>query len=419
MSGKNEELKSLRPETVTVGWGYDPHSAGGAAKPPAFMSSTFVYPSAAAAKALHEAFFEGADNGATGYIYGRLGHPNLDIVEARLAALDRAEDAAIFASGMATISSILMTFAAPGDVVVASRPIYGGSDALIFNELSRFNIGIEQFADGLSIDSIRDAAGRAMKRGRVPIIWCETPANPLGSLVDLEAVRVIADEIAAVQGFRPLIGVDNTFLGPFAQNPLLLGADLCMTSLTKYAAGHSDMLAGGVSGLKELTARLKQFRTLVGSTLDAHSAWLLARSFETMHLRTQRAAENAAEVARLLRDHDKIASVRYVGFAEVGSPLATVYGRQCRNAGSTFSFDIKGGEEEAFRFLDRLKVLRMAVSLGGTETLICHSATTTHFAVPRPRRLEAGITDSTLRLSVGIEHVDDLCGDILQALEAV
>jgi len=410
----------LHPESLTVGHGYDPADAGGSAKPPAYLTSTFVYPSALAAKKLHEAFFNGTDTGVRGHIYGRLGHPGLDIVEARLAALDGGEDAAIFATGMAAVSAVMLAFLAPGDQVLHSRPIYGGVDVLLQNELSRLGIGSGGFADGCDPGSMRAAADTLLAAGPIRLIWVETPANPTAAIVDLALVGQLADAIAARQGDRPLIGVDNTFLGPFTQNPLALGADLCMTSLTKYAGGHSDLLAGGLSGAKALIGRLKAFRTLVGSTLDAHSAWLLGRSFETMHLRTERAAANAAAIAGMLAAHPKVASVTYLGFTPAGTPARAAFERQCRGAGSTFSFRLRNGDEAAaFRLLDAMTLLRVAVSLGGTETLICHPASTTHFPVPRAVREAAGIDDATLRLSVGVEHVDDLLAALTRALEAV
>jgi cystathionine gamma-synthase/methionine-gamma-lyase len=216
-----------------------------------------------------------------------------------------------------------------------------------------------------------------------------------------------------------VVVVDNTFLGPFVQTPLALGADLTVTALTKYCGGHSDLLAGGVSGSKALIAGFKRQRTFFGSHLDPYSAWLLLRSFETLHLRTERAADNAARVAAFLRDHPKVARVNYLGFAAEGSPTHAVMARQCRGFGSTFAFEIAGGEAEAFRMLDRLQVLRLAVSLGGAETLICHPATTTHYNVPLERRREVGVGEGTLRVSVGLEHPDDLIADLDQALAAV
>lgn len=410
---------ALHAETLAISHGYDPAMVGGAAKPPAFMTSTFVYPSAAAAKELHQAFFDGTATSLSGHIYGRLGHPNLDMVEKRLAVLDGGEDAAVFASGMAAVSATLLSLLSPGDTLLHSKPVYGGTDMLVNQELVRLGIRPFGISDGVDEVAMARTAEEARATGPIGLIWLESPANPTAAIVDIPAAVALAARIGARQGRKVPVVVDNTFLGPFVQNPLALGADLCMTSLTKYAGGHSDLLAGGISGAREFTSRLKTFRTLVGSTLDAHSSWLLLRSFETMALRTGRAEQNAATLAAFLRDHAKVGSITYLGFLPEGSREREVFERQCRGTGSTFSFRIKGGEAEAFRFLDALRVLRMAVSLGGTETLICHPASTTHYAVPRERREAAGIDDGTLRVSVGIEHVDDLIADLAQALEVI
>jgi len=250
------------------------------------------------------------------------------------------------------------------------------------------------------------------------MIWVESPANPTAAIVDIALVAQIAEEIAGRQGFKPLLVVDNTFLGPFLQSPLKLGADLCMTSMTKYCGGHSDLLAGGVSGSQSLISSLKSLRTQLGNPMDAFTAWLLLRSLETLHLRTERACANAGAIAAYLRDHPKVTSVNYLGLAGSG-PGESVMARQARGAGSTFSFRIKGGEAEAFRLLDTLKVIKLAVSLGGSETLICHPASTTHYPIPRDRLTESGVDESTLRLSVGIEHVDDLVADLSRGLDQV
>ncbi|BBE70980.1 cystathionine gamma-synthase family protein [Oharaeibacter diazotrophicus] len=407
-------------ETLAISAGYDPASARGAAKPPVYLTSTFVYPSAAAAKDLHVAFFDGVDAGAApGFIYARLGHPNLDMIEARVAALDGAEDAACFASGMAAITTTLLALLAPGDGILHTRPLYGGTDALIYGELARLGFpafGILDAVDPAEVDRAVDAA---LAAGPVGVIWVESPANPTATIADLALIAAAADRIAARQGRRPPIVVDNTFLGPLASNPLRHGADLVMTSLTKYAAGHSDLLAGGISGSAALVRRLKQARTLFGTPLDAHSCWLLLRSLETLALRTARAFANARAIAEYLRGHPKVRSVTWLGFLAEGTPARAAFERQYRGTGSTFSFKIAGGEAEAFRMLDRLKVMRMAVSLGGTETLICHSASTTHYAVPKARREAVGVDDSTLRISVGIEDPADLLADLEQALEAI
>jgi cystathionine gamma-synthase/methionine-gamma-lyase len=411
----------LHPETLAIGFGYDPASAQGAAKPPVYLTSTYVYPSAEHAKAVHAAYFDGApipEGG--GYIYSRLNHPNLDMVEQRLAALDKGEDAAVFSSGMAAISAITMQYLRPGDGVLHSPPSYGGVDSLLYNTLSGFGVRPFPIADALSEDAMWVAAEAAMADGPIGLIMIETPANPTASIADIAVAAAVAKRVAEKQnGRRPLVTMDNTFLGPFVQTPLAHGADLTVTALTKYCGGHSDLLAGGVSGAKAVVEPLKKLRMVLGSHLDPFSSWLLLRSLETLPLRTARAGSNALLVATFLRDHPKVTGTTYIGFADNASPSRKVLDKQATGYGSTFSFTLKGGEGEAFRLLNKLRVLRMAVSLGGSETLICHPATTTHYATPKARRDAVGITDGTLRVSVGLEHPDDLIADLAQALEAV
>ena len=408
---------TFRPETIAVRAGYDPRDGANAAKPPIYMTSTFAYGSAQQAKDIHEAYFDGTgpEVGGAGHIYTRLGHPNLDMVETRLAALDGAEAAAVFNSGMATNTAIALAHVRPGDSVVHSRPIYGGTDGLYNKLMPALGVHSFDFTDGCDEASILTAVKAACAAGPLKLILIETPANPTAALVDIAMVVRIA---AAIEP-RPLVVIDNTLLGPLMQRPIALGVDLCMTALTKYCGGHSDLLAGGVSGRKALIDELRLLRTTLGSHLDPYTCWLLLRSMESVHVRVERAMDNARIIAEFLRDHPKVSSVTYLGFVAAGTPQRVVYERQCKAAGSTFSFRVKGGEAEAFRLLDRLRLLRFAVSLGGSETLITHPATTTHYAVPKAQRDVGGIDDATLRLSVGIEHVDDLIDDLRQALEAV
>jgi cystathionine gamma-synthase/methionine-gamma-lyase len=412
----------LHRNTQTVAAGYDPKAHHGSIKPPLFNTSTFAYASAQHAKDVHAQYFRATPpetNEDPGYIYARLDHPNMAMLQARLALLDGAEDAAVFNCGMAAINAITQAFLRPGDTVLHTKPIYGGTDGLLYSHLIQFGITPFGITDALDGAAIRAAAEAAMAKGRVGLVMVESPANPTSGIADIALIAAIAREIGERQQTRPLVVVDNTFLGPFQQNPLAHGADLCMTSLTKYAGGHSDLLAGGVSGAAGPIHTLKQLRTLLGSQLDAHTSWMVLRSLETMHLRTERAGENARVIAEFLRGHPAISSVNYVGFTDPESRAGRVFSRQCRGAGSTFIFKIRGGEAAAFRMLDRLRVIHMAVSLGGTETLICHSATTTHFNVPAERRLDVGIDENALRISVGVEHADDLIDDLRQALEAV
>ena len=411
----------FRPETLAVAYGYDPEMGMGSVKPPIFMTSTFVYPSAQHAKDVHQAYFDNSGPlvGQSNHIYSRLGHPGLDFLEARLAAIDGAEAAAAFCSGMAAHSSIALGFVKPGDSVIHGRPIYGGVDMLYNNIMPQYGSFAAAYLDGTDEADVRAAVAAALAKGPLALIIAETPANPTAAIVDLDMMVRIADEVSKQQGRRPLVVVDNTLLGPFAQRPIEQGVDLCMTSLTKYCGGHSDLLAGGISGRKELIDQLRSLRTTWGNHLDPYTSWLVMRSLESVAVRTERAMSNAQLVAEFLRDHPKVAGVTYLGFLAEGTQARAVYDRQCKAAGSTFSFHLHGGEAEAFRMLDGLRLLKLAVSLGGSETLICHSASTTHYAVAPAQRLAGGITDGTIRLSVGLEHVDDLIADLRQALEAV
>lgn len=412
---------ALRPETLAIVSGYDPEIASRSAKPPVYMTATFTYPSAQVAKDVHRAYFDGdgPEAGGRAHIYSRLGHPGLDILEARLAAIDGAEAALAYASGMAAHTAVALAYLRPGEVVVHGRPFYSGVDGLFNEVMPQFGVHATNYTDGCDEANIWAAIEQGLAKGPIAMLAAESPGNPTAALVDLDLLVRLAGQVEERQGRRPLVMVDNTLLGPFHQRPIAHGVDLCVTSLTKYCAGHSDLLAGAISGRKELIDGLRLQRLVWGSHLDPYTAWLVLRSLETVHLRVDRAMENAVAVANWLHDHPKVAGVTYLGFTPEGTPAREVFERQCSGAGSTFSFHLQGGEAEAFRMLDRLKLLKLAVNLGGSNTLICHSATTTHYAVSREKRLEGGITDGTIRLSVGLEHKDDIIADLAQALEAV
>jgi methionine-gamma-lyase len=413
--------RPLHPETLMMGYGYSPRLSEGALKPPIFLTSTFAFETAQQGKDLFDVTSgrrrprRGQD---LGLVYSRFNNPNFEILEDRLAVWDEAERAAVFASGMAAIATTLLTFLRPGDTLLHSRPLYGGTETLMRNILAEFGIAPFGFTDGTDAASVRAAAEAAAAKGPVGLILVETPANPTSGLVDLRLTAAVAGEIAAKQGRRPPVAVDNTLLGPMFQQPLRHGADLALYSLTKYAGGHSDLIAGGVSGSAELVRRITLMRGAIGTQLDPNSCWMLLRSLETLQIRAERASENARRIAEFLRGHPRIARVDYLGFLSESDPRRAAFDRQCTAPGSTFSFDIAGGEAEAFAFLDRLSICKLAVSLGGTETLVCHPASTTHSGVPKPLREEIGLTDALIRLSVGIENADDLIADLRQALGA-
>ena len=418
----------LKPETQMMGFGYDPSLSEGSLKPPIFLTSTFVFKTAQDGKDFFDYTSGRREPGAgqsSGLVYSRFNNPNLEVLEDRLALWEEGEMGAVFSSGMSAISTVIWTHVRPGDVILMSQPLYGGTETLIEKTLPAFGVNAVGFNQGHDRAAVTEAAERATKKaaetgGRVCLVMVETPANPTNSLVDLALMQEISAMIGKRQtGGRPPVVVDNTFLGPVFQRPLGFGADLVMYSLTKYVGGHSDLVAGGVVGSREAVGPVKKLRGALGTQLDPNTAWMIMRSMETLSLRMHKSAENAALVAEFLRSHAKIAAVNYLGFLSADDPRHAVFKRQCQSPGSTFGFTVKGGEPEAFRLLDALQVIKLAVSLGGTESLISHPASTTHSGVPKQTRDRLGITDGLIRLSVGIEDAGDLIADLSAALDAV
>jgi len=305
----------------------------------------------------------------------------------------------------------------PGDVIVHSGPLYAATETLIARILGRFGVTWLDFPAGATRPEIEAVIERAKSQGRVSLIYLESPANPTNALVDVQAVAAARDALFGEEE-RPPIAIDNTFLGPLWSKPLEHGADLSVYSLTKYAGGHSDLVAGGVVGSKALITPIRMMRNTIGTITDPNSAWMLLRSLETLELRMSRAGENAAKVCAFFRDHPKVESVGYLGFLK-DDRQADIYRRHCTGAGSTFSLYLKGGEREAFAFLDSLKIAKLAVSLGGTETLASAPAAMTHLSVPDERKKALGISDNLVRISIGVEDPDDLIADFDQALSAV
>lgn len=409
----------LKPETLMLGYGFDPTLSEGAVKPPVFLTSTFVFNSAEHGKEFFDYVAgrkEPPKGEAAGLVYSRFNHPNSEIVEDRLAIYEEAEAGLLFSSGMSAISTTILAFARPGDVILHSQPLYGGTETLIAKTLANLGIQAVGFGDGVDEAGIRAAAKEAQGKGRVSIIMIETPSNPLNTLVDVALLRKVADEIGAAQGHRPIIVCDNTLLGPVFQKPLKHGADISVYSLTKYVGGHSDLIAGAALGSKELMKTVRLLRSAIGTQLDPHSCWMLGRSLETLSLRMNAANRNAEIVAKFLSEHPNVVKLHHLAYLPEGSRARQVYEAQSDAPGSTFSFDVKGGEAEAFKVLNALQVFKLAVSLGGTESLISHPASTTHSGVPKETRDRLGVTDATIRVSIGIEHPDDLVADLAQAL---
>jgi len=414
--------RELSPATLMMGYGYDPMLSEGSLKPPIFLTSTFAFESAAAGKHHFEGITGKRPGGADGLVYSRFNGPNQEILEARLGVWEKAEDALVFSSGMSAIATLLLAHVSMNDVIVHSGPLYAATETLIARILSRFGAAYVDFpaeASREEMDAIlAKAQGMAAEKGgKVAMVFLESPANPTNALVDVQAMRAAIDATFA-EGARPPIAIDNTFLGPLWSKPLAHGADIVLYSLTKYAGGHSDLVAGGVVGSKHWLGPIRMMRNTIGTICDPHTAWMLLRSLETVELRMSRAGENAAKVCAFLRDHPKVDGLGYLGFLPDG-PQKDIFDRHCTGAGSTFSLFIKGGEAESFRFLDALKIAKLAVSLGGTETLASHPAAMTHLSVPDARKALMGITDNLVRISIGIEDADDLIADFSQALDAV
>jgi len=413
--------RRLKPSTLMMGHGYDPTLSEGSLKPPIFLTSTFVFPNAAAGKRHFEGVTGKRPGGADGLVYSRFNGPNQEILEDRLGVWEDAEDALSFSSGMSAIATLFLSMVRPGDTIVHSGPLYAATETLIARVLGRFGVHFLDFPAGATRAEI-DAVLSKAATGRVALIYLESPANPTNALVDVQAVMASRDAIFANSAEKPPIAIDNTFLGPIWFQPLKHGADIVIYSLTKYVGGHSDLVAGSVLGSKKHIDVIRLMRNTIGTITDPNTAWMILRSLETLELRMTRAGENAAKVCAFLRDHPKVERVGYLGFLE-STPgderQADIYKRHGMGAGSTFSLFLKGGERESFAFLDALRIAKLAVSLGGTETLASHPAGMTHLSVPEPRKQALGITDNLVRISIGVEDADDLIADFEQALAAI
>ncbi|WP_324261147.1 cystathionine gamma-synthase family protein [Altererythrobacter sp. H2] len=413
--------RTMKPSTLMMGYGYDPMLSEGSLKAPIFLTSTFAFESAAAGKRHFEGITGQRPGGAEGLVYSRFNGPNQEILEDRLAIWDGAEDALSFSSGMTAICILMLAYCSAGDVIVHSGPLYAASEGFVAKVLSRFGVTYVDFPAGATraeLDAVMEKAKAqaASSGGKVAMIYLESPGNPTNALVDVEAVRDARN--AALDPAVTPIAIDNTFLGPLWQRPIDNGADIICYSLTKYVGGHSDLVAGSVSGAKRWMDPVRALRNTMGGIADPNTAWMLLRSLETVELRMERAGRNAEKVCAFLKQHPKVEGLGYLGMVD-DPRQQDIYHRHCTGAGSTFSVFITGGEAECFRFLDSLKVAKLAVSLGGTETLASHPASMTHLSVPPARKAVLGITDNLVRISVGIEDPDDLIADFEQALAAV
>lgn len=412
---------NFSPESLMMSHGYNPELSEGAVKCPIFQTSTFEYKSAEEGKAFFEIAYglrEKSPKEELGLIYSRINNPNLEILENRLCLWDKSDDCAVFESGMSAISTVLLEFLKPGDLLVYSNPVYGGTDHFIQHFLDKIGVHTLGVHPDESTETIIDLINATGKADKLSLIFLETPANPTNEIVDIESYKNIADHFSTEEK-QVLLAVDNTYMGPLWQHPLQFGADLVIYSATKYIGGHSDLIAGAVLGSAELIIRVKTLRTFLGNMLSPNTAWLLLRSLETLKVRMDQQTKNAQQVAIFLEGHPTVEKVNYLGLLKEGTKEHAIYKKQCDAPGAMISFDIKGGEKEAFQFMNSLKLFKMAVSLGSTESLVEHPITMTHAGVDPEHRDRMNITDKLIRLSIGVENANDIIWDIEQALENI
>ncbi|WP_286742980.1 aminotransferase class I/II-fold pyridoxal phosphate-dependent enzyme [Roseivirga sp. UBA1976] len=401
-------------ESRAISGGHDPSSAYNSIKPPIYQTSTFKFNTAEEGKA----FFMNASGDIpleernASLIYTRLNHPNAITAEYRLAQLDGAEDAAFFESGMAAISTTILSFCQAGDLIVMSSPLYGGTDTFIKKHAVQMGIEWAEMERGATQKEVEQLLANHPKRDKLKMIYLETPANPTLTLVDIEMVRKLRDRLAP----NAVIAVDNTYMGPLFQQPLAHGADINLYSATKYIGGHSDIIAGAASGSEKLMKLVKQKRAILGNTASPFTSWLLSRSMETIGLRMEKQASNAHKLAEYLAAHPKVKATYYLGLMPESDPQYALFKRQNNSGGAMIAFEVHGGEAEAFRFLNALELAHLAISLGSTETLVSHPYTMSSSNMDEADRLKNGITPSLIRVSVGIENIDDLVKDFDQAL---
>ena len=374
--------------TKAIHAGVHPDESTGAIMTPIYQTSTFVQ--------------DGVGN-HKGYAYSRSQNPTRHALEKNIAALENGEFGACFGSGIAAIDCVIKMLN-PGDEVISTSDLYGGSYRIFNTIFAKYGIkfhytGMQNVAD------VREFVNEKTK-----LIWVETPTNPMMNIIDIEEIAKIAKEANA------LLAVDNTFATPYLQNPLDMGADIVMHSVTKYLGGHSDVVMGAlVCNNRKIAEEIYRIQNSSGAVTGPMDSFLVLRGIKTLHLRMQRHCENAARIAFFLKDHPKVANVYWPGFD--GHPNHNIAKKQMRGFGGMISFDLIGDKiEDAHAILKNVELFSLAESLGGVESLIGHPATMTHAAIPKEERQKLGVTDSLIRMSVGVEDIEDLLADIKQAL---
>jgi methionine-gamma-lyase len=414
MSDHHTTHDDVRPRTAVLTRGFDPSLSFGSARPAVFRSSTYVFASPEAAErafAITTGKIQPKNGERADLIYARFSHPNSEILEDQMVPLEAGgAHATVFNSGMAAIMTAFFACARPGSSIVYTTPLYGGTTGLIHNFLEPFGV------HGIPVRSgDTEGIARAIRAAEdCSIVYIETPANPTLIMTDIESAADAAHQNAS----RPVVMVDNTFLGPSFQHPLLLGADLALYSATKYLSGFSDLIAGAaISKTAELDRKLRSRRGMFGNILPPDECWMLDGRLPTVSLRMNRQSKNAQRLAETLNGHAKLSRVIYPTLFQ-DSEQKRIFEKQCAYPGGLFSIDFRDGKPAAFDFLRHLRIARNAVSLGGVETLVCHPKSTTHSGMSPAELEESFVTDGLVRISVGIEDWRDLLADFEQALAA-
>ena len=395
MQGK-EKPPAMGKNTAAIHRGGLESPVYGEVSVPIFQTSTFGFPSAEAGAAR----FTGEE---PGFIYTRLGNPTTRALEECLADLEQGSHASATATGMAAIAAVFLGLLRQGDHLLAGDCLYGPTHVVIDRELSRFGISAT-FVDTADAVQVQEAF-----RPNTRLLFLETPANPTLKITDLAAMAQMTRERGV------LMAVDNTFATPYLQRPLTLGADVVVHSLTKFLNGHSDVL-GGMVVVKdaEVSKKIRRMLNLFGGTMDPHQAWLILRGVRTLGVRLEKAQANAGKLVEFLEQHPRVEWVRYPGRAQ--HPGHDIARQQMDGFGAMLCFGVLGGLEGGKRLMNHVRLITLAVSLGGVESLMQHPASMTHAGMPREERLAAGIGDEMVRLSVGCEDVEDLMADLDQGL---
>ncbi len=385
------ELSTQHIETLVLHAGIEPDPSTGAIMTPIFQTSTYV---------------QAAPGDHKGYEYARTQNPTRDVLQKNLAALEGMEHGLCFSTGMGAVDACIKLLQ-PGDEVVSTNDLYGGTYRIFTKIFQPYGIKFK-FVDMSDLSAVKSAINSQTK-----MVWIETPTNPLLRIIDIESVASLGKAVGAT------VVVDNTFSSPYLQQPAKLGADIVMHSATKYLSGHSDVVMGVLcTSSQDLRDRLAFIQNSCGATPGPMDCFLVLRGLKTLHIRMQRHCENGKIVAQWLKNHPKVGQVYWPGFEDHFNHA--VAKKQMKDFGGMISFTLKSDSvESAMQFLKSTQLFSLAESLGGVESLVGHPATMTHASIPKEEREANGLKDSLIRLSVGIEHIDDLIADLQKALDAV